>query len=119
MALLCISLNLHCYFKGDCPIKFKIKVCYRGDIIEGRVLNIDAIEKKKELEKLISNFSYKVIKEEVEKRGIKFRGMESLAILLLREIEDAYSITIQEGEDEEVSLNREDLNLKHKDDSNE
>jgi hypothetical protein len=92
-------------FFREVPIKFKIEAVAEGKIDEEtkKVGAIDAIEFRKDLDKIVRNMEYKGISKSLREEGIEFDGMESIAIFMIKKLKQKYPVSyvrVWEGQDE-------------------
>jgi len=104
MAELGVVSSVTVFFKGV-PIKFKIEVVARDGIDKEtkKVAGIDAIEFKKELQKITREMEYKGISHSLKTEGIEFYGMETIAQYVIKKLKNKfpiYYVKVWEGEDE-------------------
>ncbi|MCD6576295.1 MAG: hypothetical protein J7K73_04005 [Nanoarchaeota archaeon] len=104
MAKLGVISTVTVFFK-DVPIKFKIEAVAEGKIDKEtkKVAGIDAIEFRKDLDKIIRNMEYKGIGKSLREEGIEFYGMESIAMFIIKKLKQNYPISyvrVWEGQDE-------------------
>ena len=108
MAKLGVIKNLSVYHKGIL-IKFRVKVIIEGNIINGWVLGESAIKLHKEIDDLLDKIKLRDITKTLEKEKITYRGMESIAIYILKRLNFVKKIEIFEGQDEFAIVSRSDL----------
>ena len=102
MAKLGVISTVTVFFK-DVPIKFKIEAVIEEKIKDKKVAGVDAIEFRKDLDKIVRNMEYKGIGKSLKEEGIEFYGMESIAMFILKKLKQSYSVSyvrVWEGQDE-------------------
>ena len=101
MAKLGVISSVTVFFK-DVPIKFKIEAVGEGKLNK-KVAEIDAIEFRKDLDKVVRAMEYKGIGKSLKEEGIEFYGMESIAKFVIKKLKQKYPISyvkVWEGQDE-------------------
>ena len=104
LAKLGVISTVTVFFK-EVPIKFKIEAVAEGSLNDNnkKVSGIDAIEFRKDLDKIIRNMEYKGIGKSLKEEGIEFYGMESIATFVIKKLKEIYPISyvrVWEGQDE-------------------
>lgn len=104
LAKLGVISTVTVFFK-EVPIKFKIEAVAEGKIDNEtkKVGGIDAIEFRKELDKIVRNMEYKGIGKSLREENIDFYGMESIARFVIKKLKPNYPISyvrVWEGQDE-------------------
>jgi len=101
MAKLGVISSVTVFFKGV-PVKFRIEAVAEGKLNK-KVAEIDAIEFRKNLDKIVRAMEYKGISKSLREEEIEFYGMESIAKFIIKKLKQSYPIAyvrVWEGQDE-------------------
>ena len=108
MAKLGVISTVTVFFKGV-PMKFKVEAVAEAELSKDRKIvgGIDAIEFRKDLDKIVRKMEYEGIGKSLTEKGIEFYGMESIARFVILKLKDKYPIQkvkVWEGTDEFVKI---------------
>lgn len=87
------------------PIQFKIGIGVEGNLINGRIKNIDLNKLRSDLE----IFNFKLRDKEITELFSKFRGMETIALYYLDNFNIIDFVEIIENNTEKIIINKNDL----------
>ena len=109
MAKLGVISSVTVFFK-EVPIKFKIETVIDGPLKGDKkvVAGVDAIEFRKELDKVVRAMEYGGIGKSLKEENIEFYGMESIGRYIIKKLRAHFPVSyvrVWEGNDEYAIIN--------------